>query len=69
MPTRLRTGFTLRRQSRFNSETVSVVQAIDGQQAPSPSIVEAVRLHALIDQLYAEGEREQPVTFDYRVPE
>jgi len=51
--------------SQFDAEVAAFVRAVEERRAPSPSIDDAYRLHALIDQLYAAGEREQLVTFDY----
>jgi predicted dehydrogenase len=54
--------------SQFDAEVAAFVRAVEGGQPPTPSVIDAYRIHALIDQLYAAGTREQAVTFDYGLP-
>jgi len=41
--------------SQFDAEVAAFVRAVEGGQPPTPSVIDAYRIHALIDQLYAAG--------------
>ncbi|MCL4546100.1 MAG: Gfo/Idh/MocA family oxidoreductase [Chloroflexi bacterium] len=60
--------FHARPVSHFDAEVAAFVQSVQAGSTPVPSIEDAYRIHALIEQLYSPGERNPALRLSYTLP-